>query len=74
MVESKPIAVDNTEELVIMFWIINNSKYEKLRKLEGCGHLADLTATVTDIVHIKNLAKCYGVKDEDMYVDSEPDF
>ena len=74
MVESKPIASQNTEELEIMFWIINNSKYDKFRKLEGCEDLGDLTATVTDIEHIINLAKCFGVKDEYMFIDSEHNY
>ena len=48
-------------ELVIIFWVFYNSKYERLSKIAGCEILKDLPATITDIVHIKNLAKSYGV-------------
>ena len=63
MVESKPITSLKTDEPVIIFWILHNSKFDKLRTLEKCNGLQDLTATITDVEHIKNLAKCYGVKE-----------
>ena len=54
-------------------WIFNNSIYDKLRVIKGCEELKDLTATPTDVNHIKKMFQCYGVKDENLYIDAEPD-
>ena len=35
-------------DLEKIFWIVNVSKYPELRKIEGCGALTDLNATITD--------------------------
>ena len=51
---------------------MNNSKYGKLREIEGCEKLEDLKATTSDIVYIQNLARSYGVQDENFYKNSEP--
>ena len=64
--------VVDKSKLVIIFWVINNSKYGKLRQIEGCIKLDDLKATTSDIVHIQNLARSYGVEDENIYRNSEP--
>ena len=73
MVESKPYDLAKAEELEVIFWIINNSNYDKLRKINGCENLADLLATPKDVVHIRNMARAYGVRPENLYEDSEPD-
>ena len=73
MVESKPFHHAKMQELVKIFWIINNSKYDQLRLLKGCENLADLEATPKDVVFIEKMAKCFGVEDENLFKDSEPD-
>ena len=40
--------VAEIEDLEKIFWIINNSIYDELRKQEGCDTLIDLKATITD--------------------------
>ena len=37
------------DKVVKIMWIVNNSKYEELRKIEGCSTLWDLTATTSDV-------------------------
>ena len=44
--------VVDKSNLVIIFWVMNNSKYGKLREIEGCEKLEDLKATTSDIVYI----------------------
>ena len=73
MVESKPQAKPQAESLVVIGWIFNNSIYDKLRVIEGCEKLEDLKATPTDVEHIKKMFQCYGVKDENLYLNAEPD-
>ena len=73
MVESASNAGASGDNLVKMFWMINNSKYDQLRKIKGCETLGDLTATPKDIVFIEKMAKAYGVADDDFYKDSEAD-
>ena len=73
MVESSPYAAAAQDDLVKIFWMINNSKYDQLRLIQGCETLGDLTATPKDIVFIEKMAKSYGVQPDDFYKDSEPD-
>ena len=72
MVESSA-AGGGSDNLVKIFWMINNSKYDKLREIKGCETLGDLTATPKDIVFIEKMAKAYGVAPDDLYKDSEAD-
>ena len=73
MVESSPYAMAAADNLVKIFWMINNSKYEKLRLIKGCETLWDLTATPKDIVFIEKMAKAYGVAPDDFYKNTEAD-
>ena len=57
-----------------IFWILNNSAYPELRKLEGCETLTDLKATTTDCQDIMKMAKGFGVPDENIYRNEEPTF
>ena len=59
------------DSVVKIMWIINNSNYEELRKIEGCQTLWDLNATTTDVQVIKKMAKALGVTDEHLYHDEE---
>ena len=52
-------------------WIMNNSIYDELRKIEGCNTLWDLKATPIDVKVIQKMAKAFGVKDEHYFHDSE---
>ena len=54
-----------------IFWIVNVSDYEELRKIEGCERLTDLKATTTDCHEIVKMAKSFGVKDEYIFRDEE---
>ena len=67
--ESNPLAIADKVEKI--FWIVNNSKYDELRKIEGCTTLWDLNATPVDVQVIKKMAKGLGVKDENLYHDEE---
>ena len=71
MVESKPLQTENDKELTVIFWIMNNSKYDKLRLINGCEKQFDLEATPKDVEHIRKMAKAFGVKDENLFIDSE---
>ena len=73
MVESSPYAMAAADNLVKIFWMINNSKYDKLRLIKGCETLWDLTATPKDIVFIEKMAKAYGVAPDDFYKNTEAD-
>ena len=61
MVESSPYSISAADDLVKIFWMINNSKYDQLRVIKGCETLSDLTATPKDIVFIEKMAKFYGI-------------
>ena len=55
-----------------IFWIVNNSVYDELRKIEGCETLTDLKATTTDCQDILKIAKGFEVPDENIYRNEEP--
>ena len=38
------------------FWMVTESKYAKLRKIDGCEILTDLKATISDGKHIQKIA------------------
>ena len=59
--------------LVKIFWLITEDKYEKLRTLEGCEKLYNLKATVTDGKHIQAIADAIGVGPEHKFINISPE-
>ena len=59
-------------ELVKLFWLVTEDKYEKLRTIEGCETLTDLKATVTDGKHILALADEMGIPEKNRYINISP--
>ena len=51
----------------IALWMITDNDYSKLRKIEGCDALTDLSATKTDAAHILNFAKGLGIPEERIF-------
>ena len=48
------------------------NKYENLRTIEGCEQLADLNATVTDGVYIKDIAENLKIPEENRFININP--
>ena len=68
MVESSSQhAINIAKQELIIFWIITDKDYSKLRKIEGCENLGDLNATKSDSVHIMNFAKALGVTEDNIF-------
>ena len=59
--------------LVKIFWLITEDKYDKLRTLEGCDKLYDLKATINDGKHIQAIADSIGVRPEHKFVNISTD-
>ena len=60
------------DKVVKIMWILNNSKYDLLRTIEGCNTLWDLNATTSDVKIVKKMAIGFGVKEENIFHDEEP--
>ena len=55
-----------------MFWLLSESCYDKMRKIEGCDGQGDLRATVTDNEHIIAIADNLGIPPENRYINISP--
>ena len=61
-------------EIEKMFWLISEADYALLREVEGCDHLNDLRATITDNQHIHAMADSLGIAEENRFIDVSPSF
>ena len=50
------------------FWMVTESKYAKLRKIEGCESLTDLKATVSDGKHVQTIADKMGIPKSNRFI------
>ena len=59
-------------DIVKIFWLISESRYQLLREVDGCDGQADLLATVTDNNHIIAMADNLGVPQENRFINVNP--
>lgn len=57
----------------IYLFLVTVDKYDKLRKIDGCKTLIDLTATKTDANYIIKIADNMKIPDENRFILHNPD-
>ena len=56
---------------VIIFWILDNDNYDKLRdNIDGCEKIIDFNYDLDEIPNIKKFAKSMGVTEENLFENS----